>query len=280
MIRLATSVLSCALLLAPGATAQQKPLPAIETTVGMRARIDELPLPGSQLRAKPVRDPQKAKLIVRVLNVYRHGTAFRYNFEVTPLVAGHLDLREHLEREDGSSTADLPEIPIEVRAVLPEDRLEPNQLAPAGVERVGGYRTWQIVIGVLWIIGLLLILFWRRTRADATAEEEAERPRTLADRLRPLVEGARAGTLDTGRRAELERLLLDYWRRRRSLEGEKIGAAIATLRKDPEASPLFLKLEQWLHQPEAEHEDVDAEVASLLEPYRNVPELDRERESA
>ena len=66
--------------------------PLLETSVGMRGRIDELPLPGSQLRAEDVADPQKAEVLVRVLNVFRHGNGFRYNLEVMPFVAGTIDL--------------------------------------------------------------------------------------------------------------------------------------------------------------------------------------------
>ena len=153
-------------------------------------------------------------------------------------------------------------------------------------------RTWQIVIGVLWVIGLFVILFGRRRRQTDDVGQQEAGPRTLADRLRPLVEGARSGGLDDTRRAELERLLLAYWRQRRNLEDEKISAAIMTLRKDPEASPLFLKLEEWLHQPqsarsadEAPGGDIAADIATLLEPYRTAPALEdnlgtAEKESA
>ena len=266
---------------------------ATETTVGMRVRIEELPLPGPQLRAKPVQDPQTATLILRVLNVFRHGDGFRYNFEITPLVAGRLDLREHLEREDGGTTDDLPEILVNVEAELPElpfgQVQEPNALRAEQPDRVGGYRTWQIVAAVLWVLGLFVILFVRRKRPTDAMAGGVTGPLTLADRLRPLVEGARSGSLDNRRRAELERLLLAHWRQRRDLLDEKIGAAIATLRQDPEASPLFLRMEEWLHQPQPQPPpgssenfdvDIDVDIADLLEPYRNAPDVDAEQGQA
>ena len=284
------AVLLCGWFTAPVLTAQAaaKPLspqavPAIATTIGMRVRIEELPLPGSQLRAKPVQDPQKAPLILRVLNVFPHGSGFRYNFEITPLIAGRLDLREHLEREDGGKTDDLPEIPVLVKAELPPERFEPNALRASRPDPVGGYRSWQIVAAVLWVFGLLAILLVRRRRPTDAAAQQAAVPLTLADRLRPLVEGARSGSLDDARRAELERLLLAYWRQRTNLQDEKIGAAIATLRRDPEASPLILKLEEWLHQPQALRAPdaaVHEEIAALLEPYQNAPDLGDERSAA
>lgn len=271
------------------APSTQKAVAAVETTVGMRVRIMELALPGSQLRARPVQDPQVAKLILQVLNVFPHGTGFRYNFEVTPLVAGRQDLRAHLERVDGSATDDLPEIPVLVKAELPADRLQPNVLRAEQPGYVGGYRRWQIVVGALWFAGLFAILFVRRKRHTDHQVKIDEGPGTLADRLRPLVEGARSGGLDDTRRAELERLLFAYWRQRRNLQNEKISTAITALRKDPEASPLFLKLEEWLHMPQPAGADTatdtDADITALLDPYRNAPALEdqpgtAEKESA
>ncbi len=242
----------------------------LETTVGMRGRIEELPLPGSPLRAVDVEDPQKADAIVRVIEVLPHGTAFRYTLEVTPLVAGRLDLRDHLEREDGTTTDDLPELLVEVRAVLPFTQVEPNALELTDPDRVGGYRAWQIAAAVFWVAGLLAILFVGRRRRQARDDGKRQTVLTLADRLRPLVEAARTETLDPGGRAELERLILAHWRQRRNLEGVKAAEAIATLRRDPEAGALLFKLEEWLHSP-VTTDSVD--VASLLEPYRNVTDI-------
>ncbi len=248
----------------------------LHTTVGMRVRIDELPLPGTELRAKPVADPQKAKVILRVLNVFPHGSGFRYNLEATPLVAGRLDLRDFLERKDGKPTADLPVIPLVVGSLLPPTAVEPSQLNPRDPKEVGGYRRWMTALAVLWGLGLLALIFVGRRRRVAQKAAEVKPP-TLADRLRPLVEGAQAGRLDSGGRAELERLLLAHWRRRRNLEDAKVGQAIGLLSEDPEAGPLLRQLEDWLHRPAGSGPEVDLTV--LLEPYRDVPQ-DDVRESA
>ena len=269
---------TCALVLFAAVTGAQNPQksrpfqgePLVETTIGMRQRIEELPLPGSKLRARPVADPQKAELILRILNVFPHGTGYRYNFEVTPLVAGRLDLRDHLEREDGTPVTDLPELPITVTAVLPAGRIVPNDLEQENPEGVGGYTLLLIFGGVLWVLGLLAILFVGQRRRAGLVDREPDRPLTLADRLRPLVEGAQRGELDHGGRAELERLLLAYWRHRRELGQVKVGEAISILRRDPEAGALLLKLEEWLHSPQpAGAED----IALLLDPYRNAPDV-------
>ncbi len=251
--------------------AMAPPEALVETTIGMRVRIEELPLAGSKLRPKAVADPQKADVILRVLNVFRHGSGFRYNLEITPFVAGRIDLRAHLEREDGSPVSDLPELLVLATAARPAAQVEPNALDPIDTPRVGGYRVWQIACGVLWVLGLVAIVFVGRRRRGALDLAVAAGPPTLADRLRPLVESARAGSLDESGRAELERVLLAYWRRRRGLEQVKVSEAIATLRQDPDAGVLLLQLEQWLHAP---GRGGAVDVAELLEPYRDVPDLE------
>ena len=159
--------------------------PIARTTVGMRVRIDEVPIRGPQLRARPVADPVLAEVILRVINVFPHGDSFRYNLEVTPFVEGRIDLRDHLELLDGASPDDVPPLIVEVGAVLPGGVMAPNEVdvpEPAGV---GGYRTRMVAFGVLWGAGLLALLFvGRRRRGHEEGSEEAK-PVTLAQRLRP-----------------------------------------------------------------------------------------------
>jgi hypothetical protein len=94
------------------------------------------------------------------------------------------------------------------------------------------------------------------------------RPVSLADRLRPLVEGAIAGKLTQPELAGLERTLLAFWRKRLNLEAAEPAEAMTRLRKHADAGPLLAQLEAWLHRP-GPHEPVD--VAALLRPYRDLP---------
>ncbi|MEM7202902.1 MAG: hypothetical protein AAF628_21770 [Planctomycetota bacterium] len=260
-----------ALLAISAPTAAQQPDPALlQLTVGMRGRIDELALPGAKLRPRPVEDPLTAKVIVRILNVYAHGSGFRYNLEVTPFVPGTLDLRAHLERADGTAAEGLPALPIEVEAVLPASRLQPGELVPEPSLGVGGYQLRMILLGVAWVVGLLLILFVGRRRRRGAAADEAAPPPTLADRLRPLVERARDGQLAPGEQAELERLLLAHWRRRLGLTEQSAGKAVAELRRHEEAGALLRQLEAWLHQPAAAGRRRDVDLGALLAPYRHL----------
>ena len=176
---------------------------------------------------------------------------------------------EHLERIDESPLEGVDPLVVEVGAILEAEVLLPNDLDVPQPGDVGGYRTRLTILGVLWGIGLLAILLVGRKRAADGADREDAKPLTLADRLQPLVEGARSGELSTGQRAELERLLLAHWRDRRDLVGVHVAEAVSRLRHDEEAGPLFIQLEVWLHSPSG-HADTTVDVAALLEPYRHV----------
>ncbi|MEM8709346.1 MAG: hypothetical protein AAGG01_00225 [Planctomycetota bacterium] len=243
--------------------------PVAETSVGMRVEMIELVIPGSAVQAKPVVDPGRAEALVRIKHEYTHGSGFRYDIEFTPFIEGELDLRDFLERKDGTSLEDAPELPVFVEAVLDPEVLQPKDPDVPHPEEVGGYRKLLIGAGVAWGLGLLVLVFGFRRKGNSVEEASLERPRTLADRLRPLVEEARRSEISSERRAELERLLMAHWRKRRGLEDTPVAEAVAALRSDDEAGPLFRQLEAWLHRPPSTSEDA-VDVASLLAPYENV----------
>lgn len=248
--------------------------PVAETTVGMRVRLDEFVIPGPQLVAKDVADPGRADVIVRVVNAFPHGTDWRYNLEITPFVEGEVDLREHLERVDGEPLEGVPEMWVLVDRWLEEADEEivmPNELDVPAPDEVGGYKRTMIALGVAWVIGLFALMFVGRRRAEHAEAAARVKPKSLADRLRPLVERARKGEIEDAERAELERLLLAHWRRMRSLDDVPVAEAVSTLRADDEAGPLLRKLEEWLHRPGPAAEMSESEVAELLAPYQNIP---------
>jgi hypothetical protein len=156
---------------------------------------------------------------------------------------------------------------VEIQPVLPPGQIEPNELEPQSVGGFGGYRVMLVAGGIVWLGGLLVILFAGRKRSRAAALA-ARQPASLADRLRGTVEKAVAGKLSQSELAELERMLLAYWRRRLDMEQLDAAEAIVRLREHEDAGALLTQLEQWLHCPGTSS---DVDVASLLEPYRNLP---------
>ena len=205
-------------------------------------------------------------MVLRVIDVFPHGTEFRYDFEYYALEPGTYDLGDYLKRVDGQPK-DIPAIPVEVAAMLPPGQVLPTELDAKRSRFLGGYRILLVFAGFLWGLGLLAILFVGRNKKKASAGEET-RPKTLADRLRPMVERAMKGELPTEETAQLERTLVAYWRRRLGLEGHDAADAIRELRAHGEAGSLLEQLEIWLHRPGSSG---DVDVAKLLEPYRDLP---------
>lgn len=232
-------------------------------TVGMRARLEQVVLPGTELVPAP--SSLKSPVVVRVLATWPHGEHLRYDFEWTGLEPGQHDLTKFLARKDGTSAEGLPPLLVDVTSVLPEGVTEPSEIDPRAPARLDGYRTMQIVVGVLWGVGLLAILFVGR-RWKRKPPPPAPKP-TLADRLRPLVERVVSGAADTAAKAELERLLVAFWRSRLGLQGQRVGEAIVAIKAHAEAGQLLRQLEAWLHMP-APRATMD--VGAVLQPYRAV----------
>jgi hypothetical protein len=248
----------------PQAAAAQAAAAPLRSAVGMPSVIEDLVLPGGELEAAPATPANK--VIVRIEDTARHGTAFRYRIWFTGLEPGQYDLGQFLVRKDRTPVEGLPKLPVQIDSVLAEGRMQPNALAGKPAPFLGGYQTALWVAGAVWVAGLFAILFVGRRRKAAAAAVAP--PLTLAERLRPIVEDALAGTLPPARRAELERLLLGFWRRRLDLEGRPAAEAIARLRGHAEAGQLLQQLELWLHAP-PQRSSVDVEL--LLRPYAALP---------
>lgn len=231
--------------------------------VGMRAFVEQVVLPGTELVPAPA--TMKTPCVVRVLKTWPHGEHLRYDFEWVGLEPGRYDLTKFLVRKDGSSTEGLPEVVVETTSLLPKGAAEPTDLAPKAPERLDGYRTMQVVAGILWGAGLLAILFvgrrFRRRQAPPPPKP------TLADRLRPLVETVARGDADAGAKAELERLLVAFWRSRLGLQTTRAAEAIVAIKQHAEAGALLRQLEGWLHMPVP---PAATDVNALLQPYRSV----------
>jgi hypothetical protein len=238
-----------------------------ETTVGLPGRLEAVVLPGSELVAKEIKN-RKAAVELRIARVYPHGTDFRYDLEYTGYAPGTYDLRQELQRKNGTPLGELPPIVVTVKPVLPPGQVQPNKLEIEPGPRVGGYRTLVIVGIVLWVVVLVgvIVSFFYPRRKKLTAAGDV--PVSLADRLRPLVEGAVAGKLSRTELADLERVLLAYWRKRLGLEAAEPGEAIETMRRHPDAGPLLSQLEAWLHRPGP---PAPVDVVALLKPYRDLP---------
>lgn len=263
----ARTALALLALAAPLSAALRLQAPAAQApSVGMPARLGDLVLPGTELEV--LATDSRAAVAARIVVARPHGDAFRYDIEYWGLEPGEHDLRPLLRRKDGSTTDDLPPIPVSVRSVLPQGLVKPHAPENAPLPGLGGYQLLLIAGGVVWVAGLGWIVLSGRKRRQ-TARGAAPRARTLAERLRPLVERAVRGELSREERAQLELSLVALWRRRLRLEEQRPSEVLAILRAHAEAGPLLTKLEEWLHQPEPERE---VDLNALLAPYRELSE--------
>jgi len=234
-------------------------------TVGMEGQL-EVNLPGTLLEAKPV--DLNAPLTLRVADTRPHGTLIAYDFRYVGLEPGHYDLRDYLVRQDGSTTADLPDLKVTVAPLLPEKHdglLVPQPVPP--LPFLGGYKLMMLAMAGVWTALLLPVLLANRKPKPAPQIAPAAKPASLADRLRPLVEQAVQGNLSRDDQALLERLLLNYWRQELKLEELDWAEALRQLRQHPRAGHLLRQLESWLHQPPGTS---SVDLGPLLEPYRHV----------
>lgn len=245
----------------------QEPPPAGERNpaVGRVGRIQELVLPAPELEVDP--RPADDRVVLRIVRVSPHGEAFRYDFEYWAASAGPFDLRDWLRPKDGSALdrSRVGPIAFEVRSAQPPGALLPHASPPGAALGLGGYTALSIVLGGLWLAVLVALVCVRRRRSVAASE--AQRPRSLAERLQPLVERAASGQLSRRETAELELSLVAYWRQRLGLDERSPAEALALLREHEQAGPLLLCLERWLHQPTPARAP---DLAQLLAPYRDA----------
>src|SRR6185436_354286 len=98
---------------------------------------------------------------------------------------------------------------------LPEDHdgtLRP--FVPRPFPWIGGYRVFLGLLGVVWLGGIVGFVMVNRHKPEAIQPILAGPQPSLAERLRPFVEAAAGGKLSVEGKAELERLLIAYWRER------------------------------------------------------------------
>jgi hypothetical protein len=243
--------------------AQSQTINSPPPTVGMEGRV-QIMIPGALLEARPV-EP-KAKLLLRVADARPHGTLFDYDLRFIGFVPGKYDLRNYLIRKDGSSTNDLPKIPVEVTGLLPAKHR--GELVPqdtSTLPSLGGYKGTLVAVAIVWAV--LFVPLWLTGRKPKIIElPKAEtKPLTLADRLRPLVIQAVEGKLSRDELAQLERMLLNYWREKLGLRQESMIEAVQKLRQHPEGGELLREMENWLHRPPG---SAKVDVNALLAPYR------------
>lgn len=229
----------------------------LEITLG---RGDYLP--------KPLDDRTPLILRVEAVKPVADGE-FQFNFHYIGFEPGIYQLADYLIHPDGSPATEVGVVPVTVRSILPASHDGAlTRYVPQPFPWIGGYRMVLGALAVLWVLGLLAFIWFGRRKKAIVVEELVVPPPTYAERMRPFVEAAAAGSLTASGQAELERLMSGYWREKLALPEQRMADALAALKLHPEAGSLLRALERWLHRPGGAS---PGEVNGLLEPYRHLP---------
>ena len=225
-------------------------------------------LPRGDYQPRPLDD--RTPLILRVEKITAAtGGRFTYQFHYIGFEAGDYQLADYLVRPDGSLAKEIGDEVVHVRSTLPADFSGAlNPYFPRPFPWFGGYRMFLWMLGLLWVAGIAAFAWFGRKKHIVVAPVVVVPPPSYADRMRPLVEAAAAGSLTTDGQAELERLMTGFWREKLALPEQRMADALAALKRHTDAGALLRALERWLHRPGGA---TRAEITGLLEPYRGQP---------
>ena len=232
--------------------------------LGFPTKVTDLYIPGSKIEIIP-RTNNESSLVIRILEIKPAADGFRYDLEIYALDPGTHRIADFLRDADDHTPVKNVDATFEVTTIHPLDTLpKPSDPEPVEPAKLGGYKTVIILLGILWALVFLAILFYRKKQvADFVAENP---PPTLHEKLQVLVSAASQGELTDQEQANLERLILGHWKRKIPEIGSLPPArALVELNNHPEASPLILKLEEWLHAPNPDLSRDD--ILPLLRPY-------------
>lgn len=238
---------------------------SLTSTVGFPKLIFQHKITGTKVVAKPITD-RTQPVIVRIVETYPHGSDFRYDIEYKGLEPGTFDVAEYLERDDGSIQP-IPSIEVKVFPILAKNEVQPYKLPQSRSRFRSYYLPLLLVLGAVWLVGLLMILFYGRGKTKQPSREQKQL--TVADRMRPLIDAAIAGQLTPQQQAELERVLSGFWSKKLRLNHLSADELRQKLREHEEASLMLNQIDSWLHRPATDPTNA-IDVNELLKPYQAI----------
>ena len=235
----------------------------LTTSVGFPLRILQIKLAGSRLIAQPYND-RRVPAMARIIETFPHGSDFRYDIEFRGFEPGRFNVIDYLKREDDSELVATP-LWVNVDPILAFDQVRPIPL-PQNESQFRSYYTPTLFVGgVVWLSGLLAILFYGRGKLKKASV--ITKTTTPAEKMRPLVDAAIAGNLTAAQQAELERILSEFWSGKLNLGHLPADQLRSSLREHPEATKMLEQIDYWLHRPAGEATR-PVDVNELLQPYQ------------
>ena len=187
------------------------------TPIGVKVQVNDQVILGPELEAKPL--TQNSSVVLRIKAIRPHGDAYRYDYEYYGLVSGSFDLGDYLQAKNGEPLTNKPNLPVQFKSSLPPEQIRPNPLEDQELPYLIKYKHKLIIVGILWALGLLLLIFIRRKQFGVT-EYTSQESLSTAEILRPLVHAAKQGNLGKSDQAKLERTLILFWSERLNIRNE------------------------------------------------------------
>lgn len=238
----------------------------VTVSLGLPVTMTDIYIRGEQVEPIPRKD-RSSSLVIRILKVKPADQGYRYDLEVYGLDPGTYSLADYLRYARDQSAISNLDTKIQITTAHDAEGVpKPEELAHTPPENLGGYRRLLIAVACIWLVVFLIILFYRKKKP--VEEDDAVPVPTLHEKLQVLVASAARGDLSDGDRSQLERLVLGHWKQHLpEIEALPPAQALSALREDPAASPLLLKLEDWLHAPNPSVSQKD--ITHLLEPFKH-----------
>lgn len=200
---------------------------------------------------------------LRIAQVTEAGECLVYDVRYLVNRAGTFDLKDYLVAADGSALTGLPSFRFQGNARLSRDLdTRVRETEEIRIDVGGHYPEFMALLGLLWIVWLLLLIFGWRRGSEQEAAPPAAAP-SLPDRLRHFQAQMAAGTLSAAGKAQLEMLLLQWWRQELALGPVPMKAALRSIQRDAKRGARLGKLQRWLHHPAPDIPGED--IAFLLE---------------
>lgn len=220
------------------------------------------------LRAKSEQQPT-TPILVRVARL----TASRQRVEFIGAVAGAFDLKDFLEREDGQALMDLASIPVSIVSKLPPGHgADLFDSGESWFNWRAHYRELLIAAAAVWLAAPVGVLIWKAARRPRpTPAPPPPAPITVEGLLREALESAGGRVLTVEERGRIELLVFRYFADRlgRPELAEADPAVVYhAVRETPDARPLVIALERWLHAPRGE--DAARHAAQALDELRRT----------
>jgi hypothetical protein len=188
-----------------------------------------------------------AAVNVRMAGITEQAGARIYDVRYIVNRGGTFDLKNYLMAADGTALEGLPSFQFHGDPKLSKElEARIQETEEVRVEIGGHYYLTLALLGGIWLIWLLLLIFWKRPKRTVDVAPAAPEP-TLLEQLRAALGQLESGALDATSKAKLEMLLLRHWREELAVTGLPMSAALAAIDRSEKTGAQLRQIQEWIH---------------------------------